>query len=68
MEYEVTQDKHTHGGWRVEAIDYESGNVYIATFLGLGAEKRAREYALFKSRKSCYAVGVSRQGPGCGTS
>lgn len=36
--------------WRVEAIDYESeGEIYVAVFTGPDAEKRAREYASFKS-------------------
>ena len=50
MEYEVKEDEHTLGGWRVEAIDYESGEVYVAHFTGVGAEARAREYARFKNR------------------
>jgi hypothetical protein len=35
--------------WRVEALDTDTGGVYIAIFDGPGAQLRAVEYAAFKN-------------------
>jgi hypothetical protein len=50
MQYEVFEDRHSPGEWRVEAIDTESeGEVYVATFSGPSAEERAHAYAEWKT-------------------
>jgi hypothetical protein len=45
MEYEVFADKDFPQDWRVEAVDINSGDIYVAVFSGPQAEQRAREYA-----------------------
>jgi hypothetical protein len=54
MEFEVIADRNLKGAWRVEATNYDGdGEVYIATFSGPDAEKRAIEYARWKQRDFC---------------
>lgn len=43
------QDAQFQDDWRVEHINIESGDVFIAIFSGPLAEDRAREYARFKN-------------------
>ena len=45
MKYEVMPDEKFPNEWRCEAIDQQSGDIYIAVFAGPDAEERAREYA-----------------------
>jgi len=42
-------DNNTAGEWRVEAINEQRGEVYVAVFSGPGAEARAHEYASLKN-------------------
>lgn len=49
MDYEVAEDRDYAGTWRVEAIDRNDGDIYVAIFSGPEAEKRAREYAEWKA-------------------
>ena len=51
MRYEVQQDKDFANDWRVEAIDSESGDIYVAVFAGPDAESRAREYAAWRESR-----------------
>ena len=57
MIYEVVEDRHSPGMWRVEAVDYGpplgdgEGEIYVAIFSGPNAEGRAREYAIWKREK-----------------
>ncbi len=45
------EDKMIPGDWRVEAMNEHTGEVYIAIFTGVEAERRAAEYAAFKMGK-----------------
>ena len=50
MTYEVVQSPDTPDAWIVEAINYGGdGEVFSALFSGPNAERRAREYAAWKS-------------------
>ena len=42
--------------WRVEALDTDTGGIYIAIFDGPGAQLRAVEYAAFKNGAMPVAV------------
>ena len=43
---EVVEDKLSPGDFRVEIINYRGdGEIYIAIFVGIDAEKRANDYA-----------------------
>jgi hypothetical protein len=49
LDVSVVERKDEPGVWTVEAIDMANdGEIYQALFVGLDAEKRAREYARFK--------------------
>jgi len=53
MIYETVSVTEDPGAWLVEAIDHDSeGEVYSALFYGMNAEKRAREYAAWKSAQA----------------
>lgn len=50
MFFEVVEDRHEAGQWRVEAIDYGSeGECHVVLFCGPAAEAMAREYAAWKN-------------------
>jgi hypothetical protein len=49
VRYEALQDRDNRSDWRVEGIDSQAGDVYIAIFAGPLAEQRASEYADFKN-------------------
>ena len=57
MEYEVVEDRHEIGAWRVEATEFGpplgtgDGEIYVAVFSGPNAEARAREYAIWKAQR-----------------
>jgi hypothetical protein len=46
------EDGRTPGDWRVEAIDQDEGDVYVAVFSGPGSRERAEEYAILKNAQS----------------
>ena len=45
MRWTIFADKKFPNDWHVEAIDRESGDIYVAVFSGPDAENRARKYA-----------------------
>jgi hypothetical protein len=50
--FQVTEDRHSPGDWRVENIDYGGeGECLSVIFTGSGAEDMAREYAAWKNGK-----------------
>jgi len=50
MKFEAAPCRHNLSDWVVEAYDMESeGECYCATFYGMRAEDRAREYAEWKN-------------------
>ena len=51
MRHEVFADKEFPNDWRVEAIDRDSGDIFVAVFSGPDAEERAREYASWQEAK-----------------
>jgi hypothetical protein len=51
MRFEVSQDREFPGDWRVEAIDKNSGDIFVAVFSCADAERRAREYAAWQESK-----------------
>jgi hypothetical protein len=51
MHQEVFADKEFPNDWRVEAIDKDSGDIFVAVFSGPDAEERAREYADWQTAK-----------------
>jgi hypothetical protein len=50
-------DKMIEGDWRVEAVNADAKEVYIAIFSGPDCERLAHEYAAFKNGKHP-AVGI----------
>lgn len=53
MRYTVSESLNTPGEWRVEFIDENGeGEVEVTLFSGREAESRAREYAVWKNRKT----------------
>ncbi len=48
MDWEVIEDRHHQGHWRVEATTSE-GEVYVAIFSGPDAHARAEEYSAWKA-------------------
>jgi hypothetical protein len=46
---EAFQDQIQPAYWRVETIDSQSGDAFVAVFSGPRAEDRASEYAAFKN-------------------
>ncbi len=51
VRYEAFPDRDDSSNWRVEGIDSNAGDVYIAIFAGPFAEQRATEYSEFKNNK-----------------
>lgn len=50
LDWRVAKSKRRRGAFQVGAVDVHSdGEVYVATFAGVGAEERALEYALWKN-------------------
>ncbi len=49
IEYKAFPDQQVEGDWRVEALDPQNAEVYIAIFSGNNAEMRAVEYAMMKN-------------------
>lgn len=50
IRFEVVEDRHQPGCWRVEDIDFDGeGECHAALFIGNDAEARAREYADWKN-------------------
>lgn len=59
LRWEVIEDRHALGEWRVEAFDYTSGGEgpidgdgrqYVAIFTGDDAQLRAEEYCIWKQK------------------
>lgn len=59
LKWEVIEDRHTPGEWRVEAFDYTNGGEgpingdgrqYVAIFVGPDAQMRAEEYCIWKQK------------------
>jgi hypothetical protein len=48
---EVFPDKEFPNEWRVEAINRDSGDVFVAVFSGPDAAERAREYASWQQSR-----------------
>ncbi len=49
MDWELIEDRHHPGDWRVEATNHEGdGEVYVTIFSGPSARERAEEYAAWK--------------------
>jgi hypothetical protein len=51
MHQEVFADKEFPNDWRVETIDRDSGDIFVAVFSGPDSEPRAREYAEWQESK-----------------
>jgi hypothetical protein len=51
MRWSIFADKDFPNDWHVEAIDKDSGDIFVALFSGPEAEKRAREYAEWQEAK-----------------
>ncbi len=49
MDWSIFPDKEFPNDWHVEAIDKDSGDIFVAVFSGPDSEERAREYADWKS-------------------
>ena len=56
LEFTAFEDTQIHGDWRVEAVNPENGECYIAIFCGSGAEERAVEYAALKNGTHPYIL------------
>ena len=51
MQTTVMADKEFPNDWRVEMIEAETGDIFVAVFSGPDAEERAREYAQWQEAK-----------------
>ncbi|MGA7920499.1 MAG: hypothetical protein WCA38_12625 [Candidatus Acidiferrales bacterium] len=49
LNFEAIRDKFRPTEWRVEAINTETGDVFVAVFRGPLARERAAEYAKFEN-------------------
>lgn len=49
IEFNAFEDQQIPGDWRVEAINPEKGEVYVAIFSGPNSEIRAVEYSMMKN-------------------
>jgi hypothetical protein len=49
IHFEAFRDKVRPGDWRVEAINSNTGDVFVAVFSGPLAQARAAEYANYKN-------------------
>ena len=52
MKWTVAADREFPNDWRVEAIEEDSGDIFVAVFSGPDAEERAREYSVWQQLKS----------------
>ena len=52
MKWTVAADREFPNDWRVEAIEEDSGDIFVAVFSGPDAEGRAREYAAWQQAQS----------------
>jgi hypothetical protein len=51
MKTSIFPDKEFPNDWHVEAIDMDSGDIFVAVFSGPDSEERAREYATWQGSK-----------------
>ena len=56
LSYQAFEDKEVPGEWRVEAVNRQTGEAFIAIFTGPQCQARAAEYASFKNQLLSGAV------------
>jgi hypothetical protein len=50
LHFEAMRDRFRPSEWRVESINFRTGDVFVAIFYGPLAQQRAIEYADFKNK------------------